>query len=436
MTNPPATTAPIRGEGRSVMLASNHTRASRLAAGLLLALAALAPGVIAMPLTAAQPDIPCEQWQQMHPGWPCIPVPKPPPGPAPGSPSTPPALPTPAMPGQSPNSSGGTAAGALMPPDLLPGNGTPIVPVPGQASPPPVQTTLPRQPQSGIRSPTIPDSSAPEVSPESPTTPAGPQPVLTKESAASETVKPAAEAQPVGRTSPLTWLLLPLLLAAGAGGVVLGRRLVRDDSPLAAPSTFDGLPGVPPPTVPVPPGAAVSTSRFSITRLYPGVFAPPGWMSKDFNANPGATPGVYRPFQGPYSGYGATIRLDPDTTPGAVGAWSGNVLTPDPMTGKSQLSIPAPPNAQGKPGSLDINATKQVQLRIVGLKPKVLSSMDFNGKPTLAVTYEPTYQVRTQITAMNYMIVPEPSDWTDISIDDVQQLERMGAYVPTIPATS
>lgn len=85
--------------------------------------------VVDAPVASAQPDIPCAQWQQMHPGWPCIPVPKPPP---PGPPSTPPPLPTAPMPGQPPaDTGGGSRAGALTPPPVQPGNGTPIVPVPG-----------------------------------------------------------------------------------------------------------------------------------------------------------------------------------------------------------------------------------------------------------------------------------------------------------------
>ncbi|KAA8887138.1 hypothetical protein F3087_19730 [Nocardia colli] len=79
----------------------------------------------------AGPYIPCEQWQQMHPGWPCVDVPDPP-TPPPGPPTTPPALPTPALPGQpSAGTGAGSQAGALTPPPVGPGNGTPIVPVPG-----------------------------------------------------------------------------------------------------------------------------------------------------------------------------------------------------------------------------------------------------------------------------------------------------------------
>ncbi|QIS23611.1 hypothetical protein [Nocardia terpenica] len=89
------------------------------------------------PPAAAQGYIPCDQWQQMHPGWPCIdtpPLPSAPPGP----PTTPPPLPTAPMPGQPQTNNGsGTNAGALTPPPVAPGNRTPIVPAPGEPGPPP-----------------------------------------------------------------------------------------------------------------------------------------------------------------------------------------------------------------------------------------------------------------------------------------------------------
>lgn len=89
-------------------------------------------------LAQAGPNIPCAQWQQMHPGWPCVDVPDPP-TPPPGPPSTPPPLPT-APPGVQPpgGNGGGPNAGALTPPPVGPGNGTPIVPVPGEERPAPV----------------------------------------------------------------------------------------------------------------------------------------------------------------------------------------------------------------------------------------------------------------------------------------------------------
>ncbi|MFI9407369.1 hypothetical protein [Nocardia sp. NPDC052316] len=105
-------------------------------------------GVVAVdPLTPraeAGPNIPCEQWQQMHPGWPCVDVPDPP-TPPPGPPTTPSPLPTPAIPGQPQGGTGGgSQAGALTPPPLAPGNGTPIVPVPGDLPPmPPAGSSAP-----------------------------------------------------------------------------------------------------------------------------------------------------------------------------------------------------------------------------------------------------------------------------------------------------
>lgn len=423
--------------------ARSSRRVIRSAAALTTTLvAALSAVAINVPATA-QPDIPCEQWQQMHPGWPCVPVPKPPPGPPPGQPTTPPALPTPALPGQPPGDTGGVGgqAGALVPPAVGPGNGRAIVPVPGQEPPqPPLDTPSPPK-----RNQPAPDDDRTPVTSDRPNDPRIPPIQQSQSPAIPATQAPSAPnptstsaatvaVQPTAGMSPLTWLLLPLLLAVGAGGFVLGRRFVRDGP--TTPSAIDGLPGLPPPVTPVPPGTPVLTSRFSITRLYPGVYAPPGWMSRDFNDNPGI-PGVYRSGQGPFSGYGSTIPIDPKTTPGAIGPWSGNVLTPDPITGKTGISIPTGgkgPNAANN--SLDIDVTKKVQLQIVGLKPVVVSSFDLNGNSTLAVTYEPMYQVRTLIYGMGTMIVTEPGEWTDISLEDVKTLERMGAFVPVIPSTN
>ncbi len=398
---------------------------------------------IDQPVAVAQPDIPCEQWQQMHPGWPCIPVPKPPPGPPPGTPGGPggppttaqPA-PTPALPGQAPNLSGtGGRAGALTPPPAGPGNGTPIVPVPGQEPVPQPQLAEPAEPnrpEADLPPTSNPPQTPPPISP----LPQQPLPVASRDPGApADATQTSARAEPRGSVSPLTWLLLPLLLAVAAGGVAVGRRSVRDkDSPSVQPSTFDGLPGLPPPVAPVPPGTPVLTSRFDITRLYPGVYAPPGLSSRDFNDNPGVQ-GVYGPNSGPYSGYGTPIRIDPDTTPGAVGPWSGNVLQPDPITGKTGISIPTGGNGPNPTNnSLDLDITKKVQLRIVGLKPMMVSSFDYNGQPTLAVTYEPMYQVRDLYYGWGTGIVGQPGKWTDITLEDVKTLERMGAFVPVVPA--
>ncbi len=128
--------------------------------------------ILRPPLAAAQPDIPCEQWQQMHPGWPCIPVPKPPPpGPPTGPPTTPPTS-APVLPGQPPGvTNGGSRAGALTPPPIGPGNGTPIVPVPG-ASPPALPGNSPSPPV-GVPVPTrpMPPEPVPPVAEQTPMPP-------------------------------------------------------------------------------------------------------------------------------------------------------------------------------------------------------------------------------------------------------------------------
>ncbi|WP_198407277.1 glycine zipper domain-containing protein [Nocardia terpenica] len=141
-----------------------------------LGLAAFAPA----PDAVAQGYIPCDQWQQMHPGWPCVDVPTPPPAPPGGQPTQPPPLPSamPPAPGQS-GTSGGIGAGALTPPPVGPGNGTPIVPVPGATPPvlpgnqPPARPAIPIAPQPGPA-----QSAAPQPAPAPPAPePSAPIPV-------------------------------------------------------------------------------------------------------------------------------------------------------------------------------------------------------------------------------------------------------------------
>ncbi|GAB2553463.1 hypothetical protein [Nocardia heshunensis] len=135
-------------------------------AALILATSALGfgGGAVVMagsPTASAQGYVPCEQWQAMHPGWPCIDTPTVPPVPPGGPPtvSTPPPLPSqaPGLPSQ-PGGGGGIGAGALTPPPIPPGNGTPIVPVPGAESPAPPGDQAPAPP------PRAPLAPAPETS--------------------------------------------------------------------------------------------------------------------------------------------------------------------------------------------------------------------------------------------------------------------------------
>ncbi|MGW4847679.1 hypothetical protein [Nocardia brasiliensis] len=138
-------------------------------AGLILTVAGTNPVTGAS--AAAQPDIPCEQWQQLHPGWPCIPVPKPPP---PGVPTGPPSTPStqaplPGQPQTQQPGGYGPNVGAVIPPDPGPGNGVPIVPVPGAPVPAlpgnPVPAT-PYGPPAGPGEPTpAPQAPVPAVPP-------------------------------------------------------------------------------------------------------------------------------------------------------------------------------------------------------------------------------------------------------------------------------
>ncbi|MBL1080309.1 SHOCT domain-containing protein [Nocardia sp. 2] len=84
----------------------------------------------------AQP-IPCEQWQQMHPGWPCADVPTYNPQPTQPPNTGAPAPIIPSLLNPPTQQGGGPGAGALTPPPLQgpPNMNNPIVPVPGYVPP-------------------------------------------------------------------------------------------------------------------------------------------------------------------------------------------------------------------------------------------------------------------------------------------------------------
>lgn len=167
-------------------------------------------GITAAPQSTAAPYIPCDQWQQMHPGWPCVDVPEPPTQPP--VPPTQPPLPTwtPAQPG----GGGGTGAGALVPPAPGPGNGTPIVPLPGTGQPAPPgggpapapRNPAPAAPPSAV-DPAAPSAEVPAPPVIPPATPPVTPPSPPSGSSGSAVSEPE-EHGPDGR--------IPLLLLAGA----------------------------------------------------------------------------------------------------------------------------------------------------------------------------------------------------------------------------
>ncbi len=225
--------------------------AVRPAAALAAGLAGLSIGVL--PLTASTvAAVPCAEWQQMHPGWPCIDTPSPPPVPPPSPPTTPPALPTPVMPGQPPNAdAGGSRAGALTPPPVGPGNGTPIIDVPGappQVLPgnqPSVPSVLPERvaPGPGRLLPGPDPDVAADSEPESLPAPARPAPetgppippVLPAPAVPVERARPDDGPETDRRDGALAFLLL-----TGAAGFVAGGRL-RGSRQGNSSSRFGGL---------------------------------------------------------------------------------------------------------------------------------------------------------------------------------------------------
>lgn len=188
-----------------------------VAAGLTVAAAGTGVGfgfaLVGAPKVAAAPYIPCAQWQQMHPGWPCIDVPEPPSRP-PTAPSVPP-LPS-GVPAQ-PGSGAGVGAGALVPPAPGPGNGTPIVPVPG-AQPP---VTREGQPNTGSATTAAPEVTAPETA-HAPPPPAEPAPpaVTSVPPPSRPLPQPAPEPDRSDTDGRGTDRRIPLLLLAGVAAFV------------------------------------------------------------------------------------------------------------------------------------------------------------------------------------------------------------------------
>lgn len=165
---------------------------------------------------------------------------------------------------------------------------------------------------------------------------------------------------------------------------------------------------------------------FGTTRIVPGQTFPAGFTD----------PNLTSPLA---DQFGKRIEIDPNKVPGAVGAYSGNILTPNAMTGISGVGVPgfnaglpAPNGATTRtPGSINIDAVKGVQLCIVAAEPYAMSTVDYGGLPELAVHYRYEYQVQYVYTFVGNAIV-HPTEWTDISMSDVQDLKHQGIPVPRL----
>ncbi|MFI9504643.1 glycohydrolase toxin TNT-related protein [Nocardia sp. NPDC052566] len=175
------------------------------------------------PHATAQGYIPCEQWQAMHPGWPCIDTPQPPPG-GPPTLSTPPPLPS-QTPGQ-PGNGGGIGPGALVPPPIAPGNGTPIVPAPGAETPGLPGNQPPAAPAPGTVAPQpIPaappqPTETPPLAPQAADTPTPIPPVPTTTVPTPSTPTESKDHSTAAEPSDGPDQRIPLLLLAGAAAFI------------------------------------------------------------------------------------------------------------------------------------------------------------------------------------------------------------------------
>lgn len=202
--------------------------------------------------------------------------------------------------------------------------------------------------------------------------------------------------------------------------------LVDDPGSASGSSSGEGptdlLPGTP---IPVTDGAEIR-DPFGTTRIVPGQTVPAGF----------ADPNMTSPLA---DQFGKRIEIDPSRTPGAVGGYSGNTLTPNPMTNMTGIGVPgvdagkmSPKGVPTRvPGSIDIDAEKGATLRIVAAEPYAMSTVDYGGQPELAVHYRYEYQVRNTHTFVNHAIIDE-GDWVDVSPEEVQELAKRGVPVPRL----
>lgn len=213
-------------------------------------------------------------------------------------------------------------------------------------------------------------------------------------------------------------------ILARAHAPVQGPHAAESAQTTAAAATL--LPGTP---IPEAPGQAAIVDANGTTRVVPGTGVRPGFMDTTMSSQLART-------------YGQSIKIDPDTTPGAKGTYSGNILKPDPTMSLSggaskaapSVSVPAfttDENGIRKPGSLSVDMTRGAQIRIVGAEPYQMSTVDYGGNRELAVSYRYQYQVQNVYTAQgNAFQYSEP--WKDASIDDVNKLAKLGVEVPRI----
>lgn len=346
------------------------------------------------PVAFAQPDIPCEQWQQMHPGWPCIPVPKPPPAPPPGTPGGPPTTaqpaPAPVLPGQAPNAgNAGGRAGALTPPVLPHGAGTPIVPVPGARPPalPGDETPNPERAQPGAAPPSdSPSAPARETVTSAPSPPSAvPPPSSTTQTSPTPATSPTSvpESQHTDGIAGFPDRRIPFLLLAGMAALLV---------PMAR-------------------------RRFKRSADLPGVVA----VDNEIATDPGGTwvTDYSKPLASPHASLGPYSpdykKADPDT-------WG----KPSGWTKMLNVADPADPNYN------KLTLKVQYRFRVAGMEAtQNVRVVERDGQYFQSRYYRYDYQVQKAYTVVvgqefNHEWVgaaPTPRPWENTSLSEIMKLQ-------------
>lgn len=214
-----------------------------------------------------------------------------------------------------------------------------------------------------------------------------------------------------------------LLIAAAAAGLSAIRRNPRLGLVSVKKPAVAALPGTPIPRYGDDPS---SSSQFGTSRIIPGQGVQAGFSDPDMSSPLGQR-------------WGKTIVVDPDATLGARGAYSGNLLTPKPGTNGASVGVPGLDSGRtvprggttSKASALEIDAVKGAQLQIVSATPVGLTTVNYGGLPALVVHYQYQYQVQ-YVYSLGGNAFVHSTDWTDVSLDEVGELYKMGAYVPKI----
>ena len=127
--------------------------------------------------------------------------------------------------------------------------------------------------------------------------------------------------------------------------------------------------------------------------------------------------------------WGTPLQVLEDSDAGVVGAWSANVLSPNPTTGDSSIGIPAGGD------ELTVTIQRQYRLKVDRAIPIHYYVVDKGGVNYLAVQYRFDY-AHQRITHGNVNGIPagdlDPDTWHSTSPDELEWLAQQGVEIPQI----